>query len=132
MLSLNIYKSESINLIIGAVLPSSKNMPLPNAQFTAQPRISTQPGTQPGSTPTGENILVATASQLSRLVQVHKLSAEAQTQISPDDLARVDTVKQEAIAKIIVLLMAYYKTQGWNPQDIKTSILHMLEPGEGV
>ncbi len=102
-------------------------MPLPNAQFAAQPRISTQSGTQSRSKPTDENILVATASQFSRLLQVHKLSAEAQTEISPDDLVRVDAVKQEAIAKIIVLLMAYYKTQGWNPQDIKTSILHMLE-----
>ncbi|MBW4659680.1 MAG: hypothetical protein KME15_13470 [Drouetiella hepatica Uher 2000/2452] len=99
-------------------------MSLSDAQVATQSRNNARSSNEP----TDENILVAAASQFSKLVQVHKLSA-SQTGISADDLARVDTVKKEAIAKIIVLLTAYYKTQGWNPQDIKASALSMLDRG---
>jgi len=98
-------------------------MSLSNARFAPQLQVNAQSSTEP----TDDNILIAVASQFSKLVQVHKLSAEAQAEISPEDLARVDAVKQATIAKIIVLLTAYYKTQGWNPQDIKTAVLNMLE-----
>ncbi|MBI4781575.1 MAG: hypothetical protein HY785_09625 [Oscillatoriophycideae cyanobacterium NC_groundwater_1537_Pr4_S-0.65um_50_18] len=97
-------------------------MSLPNTPFYSQPS-----GTHSANPElTDDNILVAVASQFSKLLQAHKLSM-AQTDIAPEDVARVDTVKQAAIAKIILLLTAYYRTQGWNPQDIKTSVLNMLD-----
>ncbi|HEY9630317.1 MAG TPA: hypothetical protein V6C84_23735 [Coleofasciculaceae cyanobacterium] len=97
-------------------------MSLPKTQFSSQPSESHFASTEL----TDDNILVAVASQFSKLLQAHKLSV-AQTDISSEDMARVDTIKQAAIAKIILLLTAYYRNQGWNPQDIKTSVLNMLD-----
>jgi hypothetical protein len=105
--------------VIRAVYPL-KSMSSLNAHFAPPPQAHFPSSSQP----TDDNILIAVASQLSQLVQVHKFSA-AQTDISLEDLARVDAVKQAAIAKMILLLTAYYKAQGWNPQDIKTSVLEM-------
>ncbi|HEY9644629.1 MAG TPA: hypothetical protein V6C57_29300 [Coleofasciculaceae cyanobacterium] len=92
-------------------------------QPNLQPSLSTLPTDRKA-----EAILVAVAEQLSKLVQLHQLTETAKTNLPEASvLDQADAIKQGAIANIFMLLTAYYQSQGWNPQEIKTLIANTLE-----
>jgi hypothetical protein len=76
----------------------------------------------------GEALLVAVADQLSKLVQLHQLTEAAKPNLpEASALDNADAIKKGAIANIFMLLTAYYQSQGWNSQEIKTLISKTLD-----